>query len=301
MHRPREIFEEKLDNGTYTNNVVLEHHSNLTPEEENTRQKLLTENWDAPVIFTTMVQFFETLFGHGTRNIRRMHQLANSVIIFDEVQTVPINFIHMFNVTLKFLVHGSGSTIVLCTATQPLLDKIEPKSLAIKINTEHKIIKNVDQLYRSLKRVEIINMIKPIGYSDAEITKLAVEELDKAGNVLIIVNTKVSSINLFKEIEKSKCQYSKEKFEVYHLNTHMCPAHRMSVLEEVKRKLDNKEPLICVSTQMIEAGVDIDFSAVIRYAAGLDSIAQAAGRCNRNGKMPSLGRVLILNTEQSEN
>ena len=297
----REIFEKKLESGSYTNNIVLEHHSNLSPEEENIRQKLLAENWDAPVVFTTMVQFFETIFGHGTRSARRMHQLANAVIIFDEVQTVPVNFVHMFNVTLRFLVKSCGSTIVLCTATQPLLDKIEFQR-AIQINPEKKIIKNVDQLYQTLKRVEIINKIKPIGYSDVEVAKLAFDELKAAGSVLIIVNTKASSMNLFKEIEKLKLQCNKKELEIYHLNTHMCPAHRMSVISEIQGKLKKNcseilKPVICVSTQMIEAGVDIDFNAVIRYVAGLDSITQAAGRCNRNGKMPKLGRVLIINPE----
>ncbi len=126
----RKVLEEKGDKGRYLDKVVLEHHSNLTPDEETRRQNLLSENWDAPIVFTTSVQFLEALFGSGTRGARRMHQLANAVIIFDEVQTIPIRCVHMFNVSLRFLVKGCGSTVVLCTATQPLLDKIEIKQRA---------------------------------------------------------------------------------------------------------------------------------------------------------------------------
>ena len=123
----RKILEDRDQNGNYLDQVVLEHHSNLTPEEESHRHNLLAENWDAPVVFTTQVQFLEALFGAGTRSARRMHQLANSVIIFDEVQTIPINMIHMLNVALRFLVDDCGATVVLCTATQPPLDKVGTK------------------------------------------------------------------------------------------------------------------------------------------------------------------------------
>ncbi len=111
----RKILEDKDSNGTYLDRVVLEHHSNLTPEEETKRQNLLSENWDAPIIFTTQVQFLETMFGSGTRSARRMHQLANSVIIFDEVQTIPVRCVHMFNVSLRFLVNNCGASVILCT------------------------------------------------------------------------------------------------------------------------------------------------------------------------------------------
>lgn len=291
----RKILEEVDNHGQYSSEVVLEHHSNLTPDEETRRQSLLSENWDAPIIFTTQVQFLETLFGAGTRSARRMHQLANSVIIFDEVQTIPVRLVRMFNVALQFLVHCCGSTVVLCTATQPLLDQIEPKQYALKINDEQKVISYEKELFKKLKRVEVFDRRKAGGWSKEEISQLAEEELQDKGSVLIVVNTKRSARELFQVLSKNKL------FDTYHLSTGMCPAHRLNVLAEIRKKLENRVPLICVSTQLIEAGVDIDFGSVIRYLAGLDSITQVAGRCNRNGRQidkngqPVPGHVFVVN------
>jgi CRISPR-associated endonuclease/helicase Cas3 len=286
----RKILEDKDYNGEYLDKVVLEHHSNLTPEEESYRQKLLADNWDAPIVFTTQVQFLETLFGSGTRSIRRMHQLANSIIIFDEVQTIPVRTVHMFNTALRFLVQSCGSTIILCTATQPLLDKVEPYTRALPI--DGKIIQNEKELYKKLKRVKVFDKRKVGGWNDDEVSELAEQELQEKGSILIVVNTKKSARSLYQAITE------RSDTEAYHLSTNMCPAHRLEILEKIIAKLDANEPVICVSTQLIEAGVDIDFGSVIRYLAGLDSITQAAGRCNRNGKQKDFGNVWIVNPER---
>jgi len=295
----RKVLEDRNEKGQYLNKVVLEHHSNIMFDDENgeqgwlpnKRRSLLSENWDAPIVFTTQVQFLEALFGSGTRAVRRMHQLANSVIIFDEVQTIPIRMVRMFNATLKFLVHGCGSTAVLCTATQPLLDKVEPEQHALRI--DGKIIENEKHLYEKLRRVEVYDKRKVgnIGWSNEEIAELAQDELKKRGSVLIIVNTKKSALSLYTTIANTR------NSSVCHLSTNMCPAHRLETLNKIKEKLNNEQPIICVSTQLIEAGVDIDFCTVIRYLAGLDSVAQAAGRCNRSGKQMGLGNVFIINPE----
>lgn len=269
--------------------IVLEHHSNLTPDlETSTQHRLLAENWDAPIVLTTMVQFLEALFGAGTRSSRRMHQLANSVIIFDEIQTLPIRCVHLFNVALRFLVQGCRSTALLCTATQPLLDQVEPKSRALPISKEHEITPNIKQLYQELRRVSVVDKVRAGGWSAGEVAELGREEMAGHGSVLIIVNTKRAAAAIFNELRYSTGA------DVFHLSTNMCPAHRISVLAEVREKLKHKVPVICVSTQLIEAGVDIDFAVVIRSLAGLDSITQAAGRCNRNGTQ-RLGRVLLVN------
>lgn len=287
----RKILENKDEYGKYSDRIVLEHHSNLTPEEESRRQNLLAENWDAPLVFTTQVQFLNTLFGSGTRSVRRMHQLANSVIIFDEVQTIPVRCVHMFNVALRFLVNNCNSTAILCTATQPLLDKIVPIQRALSISKSQKIIQNETELFKELKRVNIIDKRKKVGgWSDDEVTELACNELEKTGSVLIIVNKKDSARKLYKKLTENKAG------EVFHLSTNMCPAHRLDVLKQVNERLDTEKPVICVSTQLIEAGVDVDFGTVIRYMAGLDSITQAAGRCNRNG-IRDIGNVYIVNPE----
>lgn len=284
----RKILEDKDKYGNYVDRVVLEHHSNLTPEEETRRQNLLSENWDAPIVFTTQVQFFEALFGFGTRGARRMHQLANAVIIFDEVQTIPIRCVHMFNLAIRFLVKSCESTVILCTATQPLLDKVDPIQRALSIRPEQQIITNTKELFEELKRVEVNDRRKIGGWTNEDVANLIEQELHDKGSVLVIVNTKSSARALFQIINERKNK------NAYHLSTNMCPAHRLEVLDCIKEKLSKKQPVICISTQLIEAGVDIDFGSVIRYLAGLDSITQAAGRCNRNGER-KLGNVWIVN------
>ncbi|NOH03076.1 MAG: CRISPR-associated helicase Cas3' [Chloroflexi bacterium] len=287
----REILEKADEPGK----VVLEHHSNFVPSEDTRRRhNLLAENWDAPIVFTTQVQFLEALFGYGTRDARRMHQLANSVIIFDEVQTIPIKITHMFATALRFLTRDCGATVVLCTATQPPLDKLPNEYRKLTIESEYKIIQNEPELFKKLKRVEVHDERKPGGLTNAEIADLAEHALREKGSVLIVVNTRASAKALYEEIKGRQLGA-----ETYHLSTNMCPAHRMDVLEnEIKPKLEAKEPVICVSTQLIEAGVDIDFGAVIRALAGLDSIAQSAGRCNRHGKHEDGGDVWVVNPQE---
>ncbi|TEB12456.1 CRISPR-associated nuclease/helicase Cas3 [Pelotomaculum sp. FP] len=290
----RNILEDRTENGVYLDRIVLEHHSNLTPEKESTRQKILSENWDAPVVFATMVQFLEALFGYGARNARRMHQLANAVLIFDEIQALPVRCVHLFNLAIRFLIGGCGSTVVLCTATQPLLDQVKPEQRALQINPDQQMIPDVQTLFKELKRVKVFDRRKLRGWTDDDVAALVEQELQETGSVLIVVNTKKSAINLFQLLSQHAST------EVKHLSTNMCPAHRMEVLDRIKECLPDKKPVICVSTQLIEAGVDIDFGTVIRYLAGLDSIAQSAGRCNRNGARPEPGRVIIINP-QGEN
>lgn len=287
----RTVLEEANGENTL---LILEHHSNLTPEKETWQNQLLSENWDAPIIFTTMVQFLETLFVGGTRGVRRMHQLANSVIIFDEIQTLPIKTVHLFNNAVNFLVKGCGSTIVFCTATQPLLDRVDKEKGAAILSAESEIAPHPHELFKALRRVNVIDARKTGGWTEDEIAKLAVNEAKETGSVLIVVNTKASAQRLYE-----LCRQHTDA--VYHLSTNMCPAHRMKVIKKLKKRLNpmNSEssPLICVSTQLIEAGVDLDFGSVIRYMAGLDSIGQAAGRCNRNGSCP-YGNVFIVNPAQ---
>ena len=288
----RKVLEERDKKGRYLNRVVLEHHSNLMPEQETARQKVLSENWDAPVVLTTNVQVLEALFGAGTRGARRMHQLANAVIIFDEVQTLSVKCVQLFNMAVNFLVNNCGSTVVLCTATQPLLDKIEPKSRALSVTAGQQIVPDARKLFDDIKRVEIYDRTKVGGWTVEELKELMGQQLLKSDSVLVVVNTKTSARELYKQSKQI------DNVETYHLSTHMCPAHRLDVLNQVKKCLDpkNPKPVICISTQLIEAGVDISFGSVIRFLAGLDSIAQAAGRCNRhNEQYPALGEVYIIN------
>ena len=272
---------------------VLEHHSNLEPENQTWHSKLAAENWDAPIVMTTMVQFLETLFSGGTRGVRRLHQLANSVIIFDEIQTLPINCTHLFCNALNFLTTYANSTAVLCTATQPLLDKLKaPENGQLLIPKENELIEDVSLLFERLKRVEINNKTKPEGWSKEEIANLALSEFTNKGSCLVIVNTKAWAQMLYMQ-----CVETVDKDSVFHLSTHQCSAHRSELFHKMRERLTNNLPVLCFSTQLIEAGVDIDFASVIRFLAGLDSIAQAAGRCNRNGRLET-ATVHVVNPAQ---
>jgi CRISPR-associated endonuclease/helicase Cas3 len=267
--------------------IVLEHHSNIGADAQRWKEKLLTENWDAPVVYTTMVQLLEALFGAGTRGARRMHQLAKAVIVFDEIQTLSIKCVHLFNNAINFLVNHCGSTVVLCTATQPLLGLVDEKKGALKLSEDNELMPDVGKLFDDLKRVHVHDCRKSPGWTYPEIAVLAVEQVEKSGSCLVVVNMKKAARIIFEAAKK-------DGLEVFHLSAGMCPAHRKQILKTLRQKLDNKKPLLCVSTQLIEAGVDVDFRSVIRMLAGLDSIAQAAGRCNRHGS-PENGNVFVVN------
>ncbi|MCL5808899.1 MAG: CRISPR-associated helicase Cas3' [Deltaproteobacteria bacterium] len=282
----REILEPKecpKDSGK----IVLEHHSNIGADVQSWKEKLLTENWDAPVIYTTMVQLLEALFGAGTRGARRMHQLAKAVIVFDEIQTLPIKCVHLFNNGINFLVDHCGSTIVLCTATQPLLGSVDEKKGTLKLSEENELMPDVGRLFDDLKRVHVHDCRKSPGWAYPEIAALAIRQVKENGSCLVVANTRKATRIIFEETKR-------DGIEVFHLSTGMCPAHRKQTLKTIRQKLDDKEPILCVSTQLIEAGVDVSFRSVIRMLAGLDSIAQAAGRCNRHGS-PDMGNVFVVN------
>lgn len=282
----REILEPKECPEDF-GKIVLEHHSNIGADAQSWKEKLLTENWDAPVVFTTMVQFLEALFGAGTRGARRMHQLANAVIVFDEIQTLPIKCVHLFNNAINFLVDHCGSTVILCTATQPLLGAVDEKKGALKLSAKNELMPDVGRLFVDLKRVYVHDCRKAPGWTYPEIVALAVGQVKEHGSCLVVVNTKKAARIIFEEAKAAE-------LDVFHLSTGMCPAHRKQVLKTICRKLNDKEPILCVSTQLIEAGVDISFRSVIRMLAGLDSIAQAAGRCNRHGDL-EIGNVYVVN------
>lgn len=268
--------------------IVLEHHSNLVPEKDTWRNRILSENWDAPIVFTTSVQLLEGLFGGGTRSVRRMHQLARSVIIFDEIQTLPLKVVHLFNNAINFLTNVCSSTIVFCTATQPLLHGVDPCKGAVPYSESMEIV-DYPALFKALKRVIVRDCVKVGGWADDELIERVRALFDETGSVLVITNTKSSAKRLY----ESCLSMSRN---VFHLSTSMCPMHRKHILKKVYECLapSCSEPVICISTQLIEAGVDVDFGAVVRCLAGLDSIAQAAGRCNRNG-IRDCGIVEVIN------
>jgi CRISPR-associated endonuclease/helicase Cas3 len=287
----REILEPSDASGV-RGRIVLEHHGNVTPELQTWREKVLCENWDAPVVYTTMVQFLEALFGSGTRGARRMHQLSRAVLIFDEVQTLPIKCVHLFNNAINFLATHCGSTVLLCTATQPLLHRVAKDQGAVRLASDHELMPDVSDLFEKLKRVKLNDARKPGGWTHQEVAELATAEMQRSGSCLVIVNTKAAARRIFE-----LCAVETATDSVCHLSTDMCPAHRKQELAKLRARLDAGLATLCVSTQLIEAGVDVDFGTVIRFMAGLDSIAQAAGRCNRHGR-PEPGTVHVVNPQE---
>lgn len=273
--------------------IVLEHHSNIIVDNAREDYKLLTERWDSPIILTTMVQFLDTLFSGGTQSVRRMHNLANSIIIFDEIQSIPIKCINMFNSSINFLANICNATIVLCTATQPLLSTAE---MPLKLSEYSDMVPNIQEKFKQFKRVNLLDSSIIGGYSTVSLGNFVLDKMEYLKSVLIILNTKNSAKELFNELKKVNEGLPKEdKYLIFHLSTSMCPAHRMDVLKDIKSKLGDQR-VICISTQLIEAGVNISFECVVRSLAGLDSIAQASGRCNRHGER-KCSDVYIVNVE----
>jgi len=277
---------------------ILEHHSNVIDdyEEDDEDQdgmmsrgqklKLARDNWDAPIIFTTMVQFLDVFYAKGTRNIRRLHHLSESVIIFDEVQKVPTSCVSLFNEALNFLQIYCKSSVVLCTATQPALDFVKRK---LNISTDGEIVEDLDKVNKSFVRVDIVDRASSGEMSNDQLADFVKSQMSRIQSLLVILNTKSVVKELYQKIKEQGLG-----IPVYHLSTSMCAAHRNEILEKVKDCLKYGKQVICISTQLIEAGVDISFDCVIRSLAGLDSIAQAAGRCNRHGEH-SKREVYIIN------
>ena len=288
---------------------VLEHHSNLDPEKQTWQNKLLSENWNKPIVFTTMVQFLDAWFGGGTRGARHIHPMANSVLIFDEIQTLPVKCVHLFCNALNWLVQFGGSSAVLCTATQPLLSACgvdefpEDKRALVKARGLLQLASNaeimgknqaLDKLFADLSRVEIKFNEKAGGWSVDEAGAFLLTQFQTALSCLFIVNTKKWAKALYQY-----CQQQNVPSEaLFHLSTNQCAAHRKALFARMKQRLEKKLPVVCISTQLIEAGVDISMACVIRALGGLDSIAQAAGRCNRHGENAGKGRVWVLNLQE---
>jgi CRISPR-associated endonuclease/helicase Cas3 len=261
---------------------VLEHHSNLDTGEETVISRLATENWDAPLIVTTSVQFYDSLFGNRTSRCRKLHNLAKSVIILDEVQTLPVDYLEPCLKALRELTRSYGASVVLCTATQPAIHS--RKDFSIGLEGVREIVSDPLRLYQRLKRVEVMDIGTQADESLAE--RILGEE-----RILCIVNTRSHARKLFDALGDAENHF--------HLSALMCPEHRSEVLRTIRQRLEKEQECRVISTQLIEAGVDIDFPVVYRSLAGLDSIAQAAGRCNRNGKLQGKGQTYIFRSEHT--
>ena len=272
--------------------AVVEHHSNAEsdPGRENLRSRLACENWDAPIVVTTSVQFFESLFAARTSRCRKLHHIVNSVVVLDEAQLLPPEFLKPILAVLNLLTRHYGVTVVLSTATQPALARQEyfdPQKTIQGLDAVRELmqggpqVETPDELYRDLKRV---NVRLPANWQQRTVWEALAAELTAHESVLAIVNTRRHAATLHAMLPQG----------TLHLSALMCGAHRADVIATIKARLKAGEPTRVVSTQLVEAGVDLDFPVVYRALAGLDSIAQAAGRCNREGRLPGLGEVVVF-------
>lgn len=260
-------------------NAVLEHHSNFEPPNEDHRSRLAAENWDAAIVVTTNVQFFESLFANRSSRCRKLHNIAESIVILDEVQTLPPAYLLPCLETLRELASTYKTSIVLCSATQPAVQKRE--DFAAGLEGVREIVDDPQALAVSLQRTEVEVAGEMTG---AELA----DQIRRHDQVLCVVNTRRHAKELYSVIREAE--------GACHLSALMCPAHRSQKFIEIRGKLSSGRPCRLVSTQLIEAGVDIDFPVVYRSLAGIDSIAQAAGRCNREGKLER-GQVFVFTPE----
>lgn len=263
---------------------VVEHHSNAEtePGQETHQSRLACENWDAPLIVTTNVQFFESLFAARTSRCRKLHNIVDSVVILDEAQLLPPEFLQPILDALRLLTEHYGVTVVLSTATQPALSTKEYFDTARNLRgiAAREIIADPDALYRALERVKLRLPADWHVPTDWDALAAQVQGHD---SVLAIVNRRQDARELWQRLPEG----------TLHLSALMCGAHRSQVITDIKARLKAGIPTRVVSTQLVEAGVDVDFPVVYRALAGLDSIAQAAGRCNREGRLER-GEVVVF-------
>ena len=271
--------------------AVLEHHSAVDPDrsgeggseanEAMRRMELAAENWDAPLVVTTAVQFFESLFANRTSRCRKLHNICRSVVILDEAQMLPVPFLIPCIEAIRELAANFGTTVVLCTATQPALGRNAEFDRGLEEVRE--IVADPRVLYEEFRRVEV----EKAGTLSFDGVAARLREHPR---VLSVVNTRREAVELYERIRESA--------GACHLSALMCAEHRSKKLAGIKAMLKAGEACRLVSTRLIEAGVDIDFPVVFRAVAGLDSIAQAAGRCNREGRLPRPGRLIVYTPEE---
>ena len=285
------IFKSIFDSFDY--DVVLEHHSNVEPEEnkEATATRLAAENWDMPIVVTTTVQLFESLFAARPSHCRKLHNIANSVIVLDETQLLPPGNLEPIRHVIQLLSKHYGVTFLLTTAT-PTPSSGYTDALGKKLLQEMSVTELIDQPQQYYQKLKRTTYILPQNFFVRQSWEEIVEQIYQHPTVLTIVNKRDDARELFTAMGKDKT--------LFHLSALMCPEHRRYLIAEIKKRLAQKLPTRVISTQLVEAGVDFDFPVVFRAAAGLDSIIQAGGRCNREGKLVNakgqseLGKVIVF-------
>lgn len=275
--------------------ILTEHHSNVIKDfetaEELDQYELLCETWNSPIIITTLVQLLNTLFSHKPTAIRRMSALSDSIIIIDEIQSLPKKTTNMFLMALNFLAYGCGATVVLSSATQPCFDET---ALPLKYSIPADIVPYEKEYFEVFKRTKIIDKTSPYGMDIEELTDFSTDILENVSSLLVICNTKASALKIYTELDRRGGEH-----KIFHLSASMCMKHRTDTLARIRACLKSKQKIVCISTQLVEAGVDFSFESVLRVQAGIDNIAQAAGRCNRSNDFGGICSVYVVNLKQN--
>lgn len=286
-------------------NLILEHHSNVVSEKEAEnddaeldKYEILAENWESPIVISTLVQLLNILFTHKTSAIGRMRALCDSVIIIDEVQSIPKRTIAMFNMAINFLSTCCNATVVLSSATQPCLEKLD---WSVKFANQPDMVKLDKQQMEVFERAEITDRTDPYGMDMGTWADFCRSLMEERESLLVICNTRREARELFERMAEIA---EAEDWYICHLSTAMCQNHRVEVLDKLQNKLEvlqdnvknnrKTEKIICISTQLVEAGVDFSFDCVVRVLAGIDNLAQAAGRCNRSNEYGRKGKVYLV-------
>ncbi|MCG5234078.1 CRISPR-associated endonuclease Cas3'' [Xanthobacter oligotrophicus] len=291
IEQTAQVFRHALG----TRDDILEHHASFDWDEAVTaagadregadgltRLRRAAENWDVPIVVTTAVQFFESLFANRTSRCRKLHNIAGSVVVLDEAQTLPLTLLRPCMAALDELARHYRTSVVLCTATQPALRAKDHFTGGFELGDDRELAPDPERLYAALKRVEVETLVAPVADG------VVADRFTAQPQMLCIVNSRAHAQELYGAIRQLP--------GALHLTTLMCPRHRRAVLSQVRSDLAAGRPVRLVATSLIEAGVDVDFPEVWRAAAGLESIAQAAGRCNREGRRAS-GRVVVFQPE----
>lgn len=272
---------------------ILEHHSNVILEQRNGEEldhyELLTESWAEKIVITTFVRFLETLFNGNMSDVRRFQSLTNSVIVIDEIQSLPKKMIYMFNIAMNFLAQCCNTTVILCSATQPVL---ECADYPLLLTEDSEIVPYNNEVWKAFERTNVKNLGNQFGWSTDEIVAFIKSCMKTSNSLLMICNTKDTAAKIYQRITES----ISEDIRSFHLSTAMCMQHRLNTMQEISNLLVNQsgEKVICIATQLIESGVDLSFECVIRAQAGLDNIAQAAGRCNRHGEFTGRKDTFVI-------
>lgn len=291
---------------------ILEHHSNVIQDYEGNEEQedkkeyegseYLKESWESPVILTTLVQLSNTMFKHRASNLRRFSKLINSVIIIDEIQSLPTKAIYNFNLMMNFLTKVMKCTVIHSTATSPGYDNFKALEYLCIYGGRYKeesLVRPIDdkEVFSRVNYYSLLGEKLDTKFNSKDLSTHIKEQLKKENSVLVVLNTKKAVKTLYEEFEN-------EDMEVIYLTTNQCPKHRLDIIESMKKQLKNiregkaKRKIICISTKLVEAGVDIDFDVAYRSLAGIDSMIQVGGRCNREGKKLSKGKLFIFEYEE---